>query len=170
MSLPVIECVGTVEAGRWDGEETSVARAQSVLEVAAHHLHTREGQPFPSDPVEVSLLFTDDGPMAEINGSWRGKAKPTNVLSFPAFPIVPGDTPGPVLGDIVLARTTIEREAADLGKPVDDHISHLLVHGFLHLFGYDHIDEIEAHEMEALETRILAELGLSDPYGGSDPL
>ncbi|MBG20704.1 MAG: rRNA maturation RNase YbeY [Rhizobiales bacterium] len=170
MSKPAIDCVGTVEAGSWPGEDEAVANAQSILEVAAGYLHAHESQPFPSEPVEVSLLFTDDGPMAEINGQWRGKGKPTNVLSFPAFPIVPGDTPGPVLGDIVLARTTIEREAADLSKPVDHHISHLLVHGFLHLFGYDHIDAEDAREMEALETRILAELGLSDPYGGTDPL
>ncbi|MAY62805.1 MAG: rRNA maturation RNase YbeY [Rhizobiales bacterium] len=170
MSKPVIECAGTVEAGHWGGEDDVVAGAQAVLDVAARYIRTHENQPFPADPVEISLLFTDDGPMAEINGQWRGKGKPTNVLSFPAFPIVPGDTPGPVLGDIVLARATIEREAADLGKPVDHHISHLLVHGFLHLFGYDHIDAEDAREMETLETRILAELGLSDPYGGTDPL
>ena len=74
-----------------------------------------------------------------------------------------------MLGDIVLAEETIAREAADLGKSFDAHLTHLLVHGFLHLFGYDHMETDEAEKMEGLETRILAELGLSDPYG-DDPV
>jgi probable rRNA maturation factor len=78
--------------------------------------------------------------------------------------------PGPMLGDIILAQETLVREAAELGKPFDDHLTHLLVHGFLHLFGYDHIDERDAERMESLETGILAGLGLSDPYGDSDPV
>lgn len=78
--------------------------------------------------------------------------------------------PGPMLGDIVIARETVEREALELEKSFGDHLTHLLVHGFLHLFGYDHMDEEEAEEMESLETRILAVLGLSDPYAGQEPL
>jgi probable rRNA maturation factor len=77
--------------------------------------------------------------------------------------------PGPMLGDIIMAHETLAREAAELGKPFDDHLTHLLVHGFLHLFGYDHMETDEAEEMEGLETRILSELGLSDPYG-DDPV
>ncbi|MNE29882.1 Endoribonuclease YbeY [compost metagenome] len=78
--------------------------------------------------------------------------------------------PGPMLGDIVIARETVESEAADLDKSFEDHLTHLMVHGFLHLFGYDHMETEEAEEMELLETRILASLGLSDPYAGQDPL
>src|SRR3546814_477288 len=78
--------------------------------------------------------------------------------------------PGPMLGDIVVARETVGREAVDLGKSFEDHLTHLLVHGFLHLFGYDHMETGEAEKMESLETRILAMLGLSDPYAGQDPI
>jgi probable rRNA maturation factor len=75
-----------------------------------------------------------------------------------------------MLGDIIIARETVEREAVDLEKSFSDHLTHLLVHGFLHLFGYDHMEKDEAERMEDLETRILAELGLSDPYAGQDPI
>ncbi len=115
-------------------------------------------------------MFTDDASIREINAEWRQQDKPTNVLSFPAFPVTPGEKPGPMLGDIVIARETVEREAVDLGKSFEEHLTHLLVHGFLHLLGYDHMETEEAEEMEALETRILASLGLSDPYAGQDPI
>jgi probable rRNA maturation factor len=118
----------------------------------------------------VSLVFTDDASIREINAQWRSQDKPTNVLSFPAFPLTPGKMPGPMLGDIILAQETLVREAQALGKPFDEHLSHLLVHGFLHLFGYDHMEENDAERMESLETRILAGLGLSDPYGDGDPV
>lgn len=144
--------------------------AQKVLETAAEFLAEKEEQPFPKMPAEVSLVFTNDAEIKEINAEWRGKDKPTNVLSFPAFPLEPGGMPGPMLGDIVVARETVEREAVDLDKSFSDHLTHLLVHGFLHLFGYDHMEKDEAEEMEALETRILAVLGLSDPYAGQDPI
>lgn len=169
MNAALVECACLTEAGDWGPEAQNVARAEVTLGSAAAFLARHENQPFPAEPVEVSLVFTDDGPMAELNGNWRGKHKPTNVLSFPAFPIIPGDMPGPVLGDIVLARSTIEREARELEKPVSEHLTHLLVHGFLHLFGYDHIEPDDAREMEQLETRILAGLGLSDPYGDTEP-
>ena len=103
-----------------------------------------------------------------LNQRWRGRAKPTNVLSFPAFPVQPGKVPGPMLGDIIIAKETVEREAVELEKSFDDHLTHLLVHGFLHLFGYDHNNDAEAERMEGLETRILEILGLSDPYEGQD--
>ncbi len=133
-------------------------------------MKSEEKQPFPKTPTELSLVFTDDASIREINAEWREKDKPTNVLSFPAYPLEPGGMPGPMLGDIVIARETVEREALDLDKSFEDHLTHLLVHGFLHLFGYDHMDAEEAEEMEGLETRILAKLGLSDPYAGQEPL
>jgi metalloprotein, YbeY/UPF0054 family len=169
MSGDLVDLACSVEAEGWGSEDAVERLASRVLPVAAAWLAEEEGQPFPDGPAEVSLLFTDDAAMAEINGEWRGKPKPTNVLSFPAFPIAPGGMPGPMLGDIVLARETIEREAAELGKPVNEHVAHLLVHGFLHLFGYDHMETEEAEKMEGLETRILGRLGLSDPYGDMEP-
>jgi probable rRNA maturation factor len=153
-----------VEAGGWPDEALLEARAGRVLEHAAGHLADRLAQPFPDAPVEISLVFTDDDAIRAVNREWRNQDKPTNVLSFPAFPLQPGGKPGPMLGDIVLAEETLRREALDLGIAFDDHLTHLLVHGFLHLFGYDHMTEEEAEVMEGLETRILAELGLADPY------
>lgn len=153
-----------VEAGSWQDEATLEGFAGRVLEHAAGHLATRERQPFPAEPTEISLVFTNDDAIRTVNREWRNQDKPTNVLSFPAFPLLPGGQPGPMLGDIVLAEETLRREALDLGIPFDDHLTHLLVHGFLHLFGYDHMTEEEAAVMEGLETRILAELGLADPY------
>ena len=114
---------------------------------------------------DIALLFTDDDSIAAINAEWRGKAGPTNVLSFPA----PGDLPVPAgenrpLGDIVLASGVVAREALEQGKALPDHVSHLIVHGVLHLIGHDHDDEDEAERMERLETTILKGLGISDPY------
>ena len=116
---------------------------------------------------ELSVVLTDDTEQRELNREWRGKDKPTNVLSFPQ--IEPFGTVTGILGDIVLARETLEREAAELGKPFADHFTHLIVHGFLHLLGYDHEVDTEALRMEGLETRILAALGIDDPYA-DDPL
>jgi probable rRNA maturation factor len=159
-----------VEADGWAEEHTLEAMAGRVLGFASAYLREREGQPFPSHPAELSLVFGDDEMIREINAEWRGKDKPTNVLSFPAFPVTPGKMPGPMLGDIIIARETVEREAVELEKSFEDHLTHLMVHGFLHLFGYDHIEMKDAEEMEALETRILGQLGLSDPYAGQDPI
>ena len=167
---PSVSLAIAVEAGEWGDVEATEALAEAALAAAVRDLADREGQPFPEDPPEVSLVLADDAMMADINSQWRNQPKPTNVLSFPAFPLVPGGQPGPMLGDIILARETIEREAADLGKPVDEHVTHLIVHGFLHLFGYDHIENSDAEKMEAIETRILTSLDLSDPYGDTEPV
>lgn len=167
---PSVDLALTHEAGDWGDTRELEARARTVLAAAVQDLHANEAQGFPADPPEVSLVLGDDDMVTAINSEWRGQAKPTNVLSFPAFELAPGDTPGPMLGDIILARQTIEREAAELGKPVDEHIAHLIVHGFLHLFGYDHGENDEAEKMEAIETRILISLDLSDPYGCSEPV
>jgi metalloprotein, YbeY/UPF0054 family len=159
-----------VEDEGWPHEDALEALSEKVLETAARHMAEQERQPFPKQAPELSLVFTNDEAIREINAQWRGKDNPTNVLSFPAFPLQPGGMPGPMLGDIIMARETLEREASDLEKSFEEHLSHLLVHGFLHLFGYDHMTEDEAQIMEGLETRILAELGLSDPYAGQDPV
>lgn len=160
----------SVEAESWPSEEELLAFSSRVLDPAAEFLQKKEDQPFPKMPTELSLVFTNDAAIREINAEWRDKDKATNVLSFPAYPLEPGGMPGPMLGDIVIAHETVAREALDLEKSFEDHLTHLLVHGFLHLFGYDHIETDEAEEMEGLETRILAALGLSDPYAGQDPL
>lgn len=109
---------------------------------------------------EASLLLTGDAAIRELNRTWRGKDKPTNVLSFPA-PSRPGAR---FFGDIVLAAETIAAEAGAQGKTVDAHAAHLVVHGFLHLLGYNHEDPAEAEAMEGRERAILASLGISDPY------
>ena len=119
----------------------------------------------PDDDVAIGLLFTSDARIAEINGQWRGKASPTNVLSFPvsvALPVPEGE-PRP-LGDIALAYGVVSREALAQKKPVSHHVTHLIVHGVLHLLGYDHEKEDEAGAMEAREIMILAELGMENPY------
>ena len=156
----------SIEEGQWPSEERLAEMSERVLGAAADYLRKTEKQPFPkAGAPEVSLVFTNDAEIRGINAEWRSQDKPTNVLSFPAFPLTPGKMPGPMLGDIIFAEETLTREAAELGKSFDDHLTHLLVHGFLHLFGYDHMDDEEAEKMEGLETRILGELGLSDPYG-----
>ncbi|MEI2300757.1 rRNA maturation RNase YbeY [Ensifer sp. MJa1] len=159
----------SVEEGNWPDEEALFAFSSPVLEAAVAFLSKEEGQPLPTMPPELSLVFTDDASIRAINAEWRNQDKPTNVLSFPAFPVTPGAMPGPMLGDIIVARETLEREAVELDKSFDAHLTHLLVHGFLHLFGYDHMEDDEAERMEGLETRILARLGLSDPYGDRTP-
>ena len=107
----------------------------------------------------MSLLFTDDAAVRDLNAAWRGKDKPTNVLSFPAHDSAEG-----WLGDIALASGVCLKEAGDRGIAPADHVRHLLIHGFLHLHGYDHQADAEAEEMEAIERRALARLGIADPY------
>lgn len=113
----------------------------------------------------VSVLLTGDAAVRNLNRDWRGKDKPTNVLSFPApanMPLPKGEI-APV-GDVVLAYETVEREALEQGKTVSDHTSHLIVHAVLHLLGYDHETEADAEAMEHQERMILAGLGIKDPY------
>jgi probable rRNA maturation factor len=117
---------------------------------------------------EVAIVLTDDQSIRALNRQWRGRDEPTNVLSFPARLAERGNG-GPVhVGDIVIAYETTAREAAAEGKPFLHHLSHLAVHGFLHLVGYDHESYDEAETMESLERRILARLGVPDPYAGYD--
>jgi probable rRNA maturation factor len=117
----------------------------------------------PGEGGDVSLCLADDSALRALNLRWRGIDKSTNVLSFPSAPPdrLREET---TLGDIALAYETLAREAEELGVPLTDHYRHLLVHGFLHLIGYDHETDAEAERMEALETKILARLGAADPY------
>ena len=121
--------------------------------------------------VELSVVFSNDEEVRALNAQWRGKDKPTNVLSFPqaeAEDLDDPSLPGPelMLGDIVLAFETCVREAAEKALPLTAHATHLLVHGTLHLLGYDHGEDTAAEDMEAREIRALARLGVPDPYLG----
>lgn len=116
---------------------------------------------------EVAVLLTDDDRIRVLNRDFRKLDKPTNVLSFPAAPAAVPDAPR-FLGDIAIAFGTTQREAEAEGKPLAHHLSHLAVHGFLHLVGYDHESDAEAKAMEALERRVLARLGIPDPYASCD--
>lgn len=154
-----IEIDPVLQAGNWpEGSE-------NICVVALEQAWTAPGGWDKGRPAEVSLVLSDDGHVQELNRDWRGKDKPTNVLSFPAE----GDFPMPgaprLLGDIILAQETVAREALEQGKRFDHHLSHLVIHGLLHLLGYDHIEEDEAQEMEALEIKLLASMDIPDPYG-----
>ncbi len=120
-------------------------------------------QPMPG--AELNILLTDDVRIRAINREWRGFDKPTNVLSFPAANL-DRIAKSPVLGDLVLAYETIAREAQADGKTFPDHLSHLLIHGLLHVLGEDHETEAQAQAMEAREIAALARLGIGDPYSG----
>jgi probable rRNA maturation factor len=111
----------------------------------------------------LTILLTNDLAVRALNARFREQDKPTNVLSFPALP-----NPEQHLGDVALAYVTCAREAADQGKPLADHLQHLVAHGVLHLLGYDHMTDPEAQEMEGLERVVLASLGVSDPYAAGE--
>jgi probable rRNA maturation factor len=120
--------------------------------------------------VELSVRLAGDEEVHALNAKWRGKDKPTNVLSFPlseAAELADTSGPGPelMLGDIILAHGVCEREAGEKAIPIERHAAHLMVHGTLHLLGYDHGDDAAAADMEGREVRALARLGISDPYG-----
>lgn len=147
-----------IEADGWPGEPELQALADRALGAAI-----AEAQPTLLPGSEVSLVFADDAAIQRLNAQYRDKDKPTNVLSFPAAR-TDSAAFGPLLGDIVLARETVAREAAEENLPFKHHLTHLLIHGFLHLLGYDHEQDDEAALMEGLETAILAGLGIADPY------
>ena len=138
-----------IEAEAWTG---ALPDAEVVVERAAQAaLGAVKG--------DIVVLLTDDAAMRELNGRFRDKDKPTNVLSFPA-----PENAFPHLGDIVLAYGVCATEAEAQSKTLADHVSHLVVHGVLHLLGRDHEDDAEAEEMEAEEREILAQIGVADPY------
>lgn len=117
--------------------------------------------PFQPDS-EVTVRLVDEAESHELNLTYRGKDKPTNVLSFP-FEAPPG-IELPLLGDLIICRQVVEQEAKEQQKPLEAHWAHMVVHGSLHLLGYDHIEDDEAEEMESLETEIMLALGYEDPY------
>ncbi|WP_126172217.1 rRNA maturation RNase YbeY [Altericroceibacterium xinjiangense] len=150
-------------AGEWNvlAERAADAAAQVAPELANPRL-------------SASLLFTSDEEIHQLNREWRQRDKPTNVLSFPMLDradllgIAP-DGPPILLGDVALAQETCAREAAEKGVSLDEHATHLIVHGLLHLAGHDHeISPGDADAMEELETKALALLGIGDPYGPRD--
>ena len=115
-----------------------------------------------SDEVEMTVRIVDEAESHALNLNYRGKDRPTNVLSFPFE--CPDEVELPLLGDLVICRQVVEREAQEQDKPVIAHWAHMVVHGSLHLLGYDHIEDDEAEEMESLETQIMTGLGFADPY------
>jgi probable rRNA maturation factor len=144
------------DAGDWAG----LGDAEGALQAAADAVAA-----WPSlvtGAMDVSIALSSDSEVSVLNGKYRGKPKPTNVLSFPAGAGAPQD----FLGDIILAAETVRREADEQGTPLIHHVQHLVVHGLLHLLGFDHETETEAERMEALEIGILAKLGIANPYTG----
>ncbi|WP_428336437.1 rRNA maturation RNase YbeY [Paenirhodobacter sp.] len=168
MSEPLVDIL--IEDGRW--EEIDLP---ALSERAARA--TLADQELVAAEWEISLLGCDDARIAVLNGEHRAKPKPTNVLSWPAQdlaseedggepyfpePFVPGERDS--LGDIAIAFETCAREAVEGNIPLADHVTHLIVHGVLHLLGYDHVRDADATLMEAIEVRILAQLGIGNPY------
>ena len=144
----------------WDALTVRAHAALGTVEPALHNPR-----------LTASVLFTSDADVHALNKEWRGKDKPTNVLSFPMLEredlldLAP-EGPPEMLGDIALAAGTCAREAAEKGVPLQTHATHLLIHGLLHLAGHDHVDsDAQAEAMEALEIAALAKLGIGDPYG-----
>lgn len=153
-----------VEAPAWErlGEAEDVVRRAIAAAAAAVGDGDLQG-------AGVCVLLSDDEAIAKLNLRWRGLDKATNVLSFPA-PAggpPPGEAQAP-LGDIAIAYGTLMREAGEGGKSAAAHLAHLVVHGFLHLVGYDHLEEDDAECMESLERDILARIGVADPYASCD--
>ena len=151
-----------VECDAWSRHEGFEPLASEVIAKAVATLK-RKLMP----QAEVSLLLCDDARIRGINREWRGLDKPTNVLSFPAAPPAML-AKSPAVGDIAIAYETVAREAQEEAKSFRDHYMHMVLHGFLHLIGYDHETDEEADEMEALETSILGQLGVADPYAMTD--
>lgn len=154
----VLELV--LEDERWGDEAVLQRRLDEIAPKIAAHPAARI-----IDRMIATVVLADDAVVRDLNARFRHQDKATNVLSFPAGETVGGDADEPVLlGDVILAYETVEREAETDGVTRDHHLAHLVVHGVLHLVGHDHIDEGEATVMEAVETTILATLGIGDPY------
>jgi probable rRNA maturation factor len=139
----------------WEAQPLATRTVHDAIATAAAELSTIGG--------EVCIVLTDDSAIARLNRDWRGIDKPTNVLSFPASGQTGGQEPR-LLGDIVIAYQTLERECETENRLFLHHLAHLAIHGFLHLSGYDHETDGQADEMEALESRIMSHLNMPDPY------
>ncbi len=144
------------EAGDWPQLDALLVAIHAAADAVATELGVSGA---------ACVALSSDDEVAKLNGAYRGKPAPTNVLSFPA---PEADEQIRFLGDIGLAAETVAREAQEQGVPLVDHLQHLVVHGLLHLQGYDHQTEAEAEIMEALEVRILGRLGIADPYAGGE--
>jgi probable rRNA maturation factor len=149
-----------VEDPRWTATLDLQLLVDRVIDAALSAIDAANGE-----PAEISLLFADDARISLLKGAWLGKNAPTNVLSFPA---AEGGRSSAAdqrfLGDMILSFDTIRRESEAEGKPFEAHLAHMIAHGFLHLMGYDHIDDEEANVMEAMESRVLLTLGMPDPW------
>jgi probable rRNA maturation factor len=169
----------SLESGDW---ETAAADVERLAEAAARAAFEAAEKPEILDgdtPVEMSLVLADDALVQTLNRDYRDKDKPTNVLSFALLDdlddtdestddVLARDEGMPILiGDVILAFETVQREALEQGKPFEDHLTHLVIHGVLHLLGYDHQSDPDADRMERLETSILARLGIADPYSAN---
>src|SRR3982074_1622144 len=162
-ALPITEVLVVPDC--WQTEPDAEAVIQRAVATAAEIVNAGPGE------AELAVMLTDDAGIRTLNSNWRGIDKPTNVLSFPALP--PTGTGGPddaprMLGDIAIAYETTRREADEEQKPFDHHLSHLAVHSFLHLIGYDHEKDADAETMEPLEAEILAQLGIPNPHTDRD--
>ncbi len=155
-----------MQAGAWPPRDALAETAKRAMEAATDiaHIAGRSALPGNDSDGEVNIVFTDDAAIRVLNKRWRDQDKATNVLSFAQ------DGPGlkaGMLGDIVLAQETVAREAALDGKLLNHHIAHLIVHGFLHLLGYDHQNDTDAQTMEDLERKALKLIGIADHYARS---
>ena len=156
MNQPDIKII--VEAGDWPPRKKLGALAKRAVKAAVQALGEEVlSHPSPQGGGELSLVFTNDEKIRALNARYRGKDRATNVLSFP-------QKTGALLGDVILAAETVAREAAVADKRLEDHMAHLIIHGFLHLLGYDHQGDREAEKMEQLERVALKRLGIADPY------
>ena len=155
---PKVEIV--VQSALWNARQNAKPTLRRVLARAAGATATSAG--------ELAVVLTNDSEMRRLNSRWRGKDAATNVLSFPFSDAKPGAKSPRLLGDIVIAYETCEREARAQRRSFTDHLAHLALHGFLHLVGYDHVTADEANRMEALEVAVLARLHIANPYATSD--
>nr|WP_238941446.1 rRNA maturation RNase YbeY [Jannaschia sp. Os4] len=146
-----------MEDGRWAG----VLEAASARAVPA----TLRDAGLDPEAHEAAVLGCGDERIAGLNAAFRGKPTPTDVLSWPASDLAPGDVPEAEMGDVAISYDTCARQAAERGLTLADHVTHLMVHATLHLLGHDHMEEAERAGMEAAEIRVLAGLGIPDPYG-----
>jgi probable rRNA maturation factor len=157
---PIIDTI--IEDKRWEGCCDSYALANAAVKAVLSNIETSW-----TGEVEISFLFCDDEKIRDLNAIWNDKDYATNVLSFPAAPNKI-KTPVTLLGDVILAFDTISKEALEQDKTISSHAAHMLVHGVLHLFGYDHVNDIDADRMESVETRVLHTMGIADPWVSID--
>ena len=169
----------SLESGDWETAATDVERLTEAAARAAFEAAEKPEILGGDTPVEMSLVLADDALVQTLNRDYRDKDKPTNVLSFALLDdlddtdestddVLARDEGMPILiGDVILAFETVQREALEQGKSFGDHLTHLVIHGVLHLLGYDHQSDPDADRMERLETSILARLGIADPYSAN---